>query len=122
MKSPVRAAWAILLLLTVQRCERPLGYQVWIRNTSTQEIHNVRVSYGRFLFDQPIIMAGVEGSYLDVQEPLPAKALVEWRDASGKAHRDVVRVMPHSEFKGVLIFEIDRQNRVKVRTESPPHY
>lgn len=118
----VRLAMAMFLMVATQRCERPLGYQVRIANTGTSEIHDVRVTYGRFV-DQLLQLApGIDSTYLDVQEPLPSEAAVEWRDSSGNPHREVVKVMPQSEFRGVLIFEIDRENRVRVRTEAPPRH
>ena len=118
---PTRAGVAILVILAV-RCEPSLGYEVVVRNTGNRDVDNVRVSYGRFVDEPGVIPPRIHSGHLDVQEPLPVEAVVEWRDADGETHRQVVRVMPRSDFRGVLVFEIDAEDRVKVSTETPPRY
>ena len=115
-----RAGLVVLVLLVVQRCEAPVGYHVMVRNTGYRDVDNVRVAYGNFSDAPGVIPPGIYKRRLDVQEPLPLEAALEWRDADGKLHRQTVKVMPRSQFKGVLIFEIDSANRVDVRTAAPP--
>lgn len=81
---------------------------------------DVRVTYGGFVDEPGVLAPGSHKGHLDVQEALPKEAAVEWRDTNGGRHRKVVKVMPRSEFRGVLVFEIDAENRVRVLTESPP--
>ena len=112
----------MILLFAFHGCERPLGYHVTVRNTGHHDVNDVRVAYGNFSDAPGVLPPGIDKTHLDVHEPVPAEAVVEWRDAEGTSHREVVKVMPRSAFKGVLIFEIDGTNDVQVRTEARPRH
>jgi hypothetical protein len=95
-------------------------YLVRMRNTGSRDIDNARVSYGKFTSDAGILIPRADDTELAVREPLPTSAVVEWTDADGARHREVVKVALPQRFKGVLVFEIDGSNRARAVTESPP--
>jgi hypothetical protein len=93
-----------------------------VRNIGTRQIDETRVSYGKFTSDVGVVVANAADTHLQVREPLPQTALVEWTDADGRSHRETVEVsFPHG-FKGVLVFDIDDSNHVHVLTEPPPQH
>ena len=96
------------------------GYSVRLRNTGPRQIDAARVRYGNFASDVGLLIAHAADTHLDVRESLPKSALVEWRDADGTYHREMVHVAIPQGFKGVLVFEIDGTNQVHVLTEPPP--
>lgn len=109
-----------VLLVFAVGCDAPLGYEVVVRNTGSRDVDAVRLSFGKFVDEPGVLSAGSHSGHMDVREPLPTEAVVEWRDMNGGAHRAVLKVMPRSEFRGVLVFEINDQEHVAVMTEVPP--
>ena len=102
-------------------CRHP-EYSLRVRNIGQREIDNVEVTYEGHRSAPGVLMPGAQDTELAVPHPLPKRATVRWRDADLKEHREAVDVTFAQTFKGVLVFEIDELNRVKVRTESPPRH
>ena len=98
------------------------GYSIRLKNTGVRQIEGVRVQYGKFASDVGVLIANAADTQLDVREPLPRSAIIEWTDADSRRHREVVNVSLRRAFKGVLVFEIDGANHVHVTTESPPRH
>lgn len=109
----------ILVAVVLVACFEGEGYSVKMLNTGSRDIDDAQVSYGRFVDNMGVLIPNAEKVYLSVREPLPRTAVVEWRDADGARHQETVTVL-FARFQGVLVFEIDGQNHVHVRTESPP--
>ena len=118
----MKAIW-ITWLIALSACyPNDLGYAVRMRNTGPREITDASVTYGDFKFDAGILIRDGDHENLEVHEPTPKSAVVEWRDADGRQHTETVKVSLPQRFKGVLVFEIDAANNVRVVMESRPQH
>lgn len=104
-------------LLVLGSCDDAQQYAVRMRNIGSSEVENARVSYGQFVFAAGILISAGDHEQIDVREPLPHTAVVEWTDSFGVRHRQVVNISFPQGFKGVLVFEIDGANRARALTE-----
>lgn len=84
-------------------------YSVVIHNVGKETVYEAHVSYGAFQSRGGVIVASASKGQGGVREPIPEKAIVEWRLEDGTLYRREVvlkEVVPR-DFAGEIWFEID---------------
>lgn len=115
-----RGLIALSLPIALIACVRTDCYSVKMRYVGRGVIHDARVSYGSFTFNAGVLIPNGAHEYLEVCEPVPQIAIVEWTDASGNRERSGVRVVTGKRFHGVLVIEVGDRNMARAIVEQPP--
>jgi hypothetical protein len=107
---------ALLPVLSMLACAS-VQYAVVLRNSTSEELDEVHVSYGDFRSIGGVLPPGIEKGEGGVPVPIPDRALVTWRDAQGKLHSVAVpvkSVLPGAFRSGEIYFDIQPDGSVLV--------
>src|SRR5438552_9860661 len=113
--------FTLVVALLAMACEGA-HHDVVVRNTGSRDITDARVEYSDAAFTAGVVVPRSDAKVLALPRRIPKEATVSWTDAHGARHREKVLVNFPEGFKGVLVFEIDDANRLRVLTEALPHY
>ena len=93
-------------------------YCIGVRNNTKETIRDVDAKCDRFHTGGGIVVSTGLKLYLSQFDPIPKKALVQWRTPDGVLHEKEVEVrnqIPRKMKVGVIELIIDDQNNVQVK-------
>lgn len=107
---------SILVTLLATACISGTRYGIQLRNATTAEVREARVSFGDFTFAGGVIPPGLYKRQGLVTTTIPDSASIEWRTADGSKHTKVIslRSAVPRRFSGDVVIDIQNGDEVKV--------